>query len=132
MTNQKLPVGTVHGGQGALKAIRQGKPFSGLAKIAEGDVEARLQLEGIEGELVRDAKRIQTVSDLYYNAFVKAMQDGDIDKATTYLKVWGWVTNSAVRSWELVRKIKPKDHEADVIKIIDQYRQDADPGGDDA
>ncbi len=124
MTDQKLPVGTVHGEQGALKAIRHNKPFSGLAKIAEGEIEKRLQMEGIEGELVRDAKRLQTVSDLYFDAFAKAMQDGDHEKATGYLKVWGWVTNSAVRSWELVRKFKPKGHEAEIINIIDQYRQD--------
>jgi hypothetical protein len=125
MTN-KLPPGTIHGGAGALKAVREGKSFSGLAHIAQGEVEARLNMEGIEGELARDAKRLQVVSDLYFDAFAKAMQDGDHEKATSMLKVWGWVHNSAIRAWELVRKIKPKNDISGFEQVIKEYREGED------
>jgi len=109
MTDQKLPVGTKHGGAGALKAVRLGKPFSGLALQAQSEVKDRLAMEGVEGELSRNAERLQVVSDLYFDAFAKAMQDGDHETATSYLRVWGWVTNSAVRTWDRVRKFKSKE-----------------------
>jgi predicted TIM-barrel fold metal-dependent hydrolase len=117
-----LPTGTVHGGRGALKRVQQGKEFVGLAKIAQDEVTDRLEAEGIEGELRRDAERLQVVSDLYYNALIKALQDGELDRATEYLSKWGWITNSAVRSWQVAMKLQPKDKAGDVTKILETYR----------
>jgi hypothetical protein len=119
-----------HGGAGALRRIQKREPFLGLARVAQGEVEGRLLEAGIEGELMRDAVRLQVVSDLYYEAFTKAMQDQDFSQATTYLKVWGWVHNSAIRAWEATRKHKKPDNgEAEYQKLIDLYRV---PGGENA
>lgn len=119
-----------HGGAGALRRIQANEPFAGLARIAQGEVEGRLLDAGVEGELMRDAVRLQVVSDLYYEAFAKAMQDQDFPLATTYLKVWGWVHNSAIRAWEATRKHKKPDNgEEEYKKLIDLYRV---PGGENA
>jgi len=121
--SDNLPSATKHGGAGAYKKIQKGEPFVGLAKIAENEVEDRLLEGGIEAELLRDAKRLQVVSDLYYGAFTKAMQDGDITKATGYLKVWGWIHNSSIRAWEATRKAKKTDNSGEAYKtLIDLYR----------
>ena len=119
----KLPSATKHGGAGAYKRIQKGEPFVGLARIAQGEVEGRLVDAGVEGELMRDAIRLQVVSDLYYDAFTKAMQDQDFPQATSYLKVWGWVHNSAIRAWEATRKHKKADNSGEAYKaLIDLYR----------
>ena len=119
----KLPSATKHGGAGAYKRIQKGEPFVGLARIAQGEVEGRLVDAGVEGELMRDAIRLQVVSDLYYDAFTKAMQDQDFPQATAYLKVWGWIHNSAIRSWEATRKAKKADNSGEAYKtLIDLYR----------
>lgn len=120
---EKMPSNTKHGGAGALKKIQQGEPFVGLARIAENEVEDRLLAGGIEAELLRDAKRLQVVSDLYYEAFLKAMQEREFDQATSYLKVWGWIHNSSIRAWEAARKAKKTDNSGDAYKqLIDLYR----------
>ena len=119
----KLPSATKHGGAGAYKRIQKGEPFVGLARIAQGEVEGRLVDAGVEGELMRDAIRLQVVSDLYYDAFTKAMQDQDFPQATAYLKVWGWIHNSSIRAWEAARKAKKTDNSGEAYKtLIDLYR----------
>lgn len=119
----KLPSATKHGGAGAYKRIQKGEPFVGLARIAQGEVEGRLVDAGVEGELMRDAIRLQVVSDLYYDAFTKAMQDQDFPQATAYLKVWGWIHNSSIRAWEATRKAKKTDNSGEAYKtLIDLYR----------
>ncbi len=119
----KLPSATKHGGAGAYKRIQKGEPFVGLARIAQGEVEGRLVDAGVEGELMRDAIRLQVVSDLYYDAFTKAMQDQDFPQATAYLKVWGWIHNSSIRAWEATRKAKKADNSGEAYKtLIDLYR----------
>lgn len=125
---EKLPPNTVHGGAAGVRAIQQNREFTGLAKAAYSDVETRLDTSGIEGELLRDAKRLQTVSDLYYSAFVKAIESGDHEKAGAVLKVWTWIHNSTVRAWELVRKIKPTDNMTEANKIIEMYRNEPGEG----
>lgn len=123
MTDEpKFGHGTVHGGRGAIKRIQEGKPMVGLAKAAQDDVLDRLDAEGVEGELQRNAVRLQVVSDLYFAALTKVLQDGDHDKATEYLSKWGWITNSAVRAWQAAMKLQPKDKDKGVTDVLATYR----------
>jgi len=122
MNEDKLPAGTVHGGRGAIKRIQEGKPMVGLAKAAQDDVLDRLDAEGVEGELQRNAVRLQVVSDLYFAALTKVLQDGDHDKATEYLSKWGWITNSAIRAWQAAMKLQPKDKDKGVTDVLATYR----------
>lgn len=119
----KIPGNTTHGGAGAYKKIQKGEEFVGLARIAQREVEERLEVDGVEGELLRDAKRLQVVSDLYYPALMYALKAKDYDKATAILKTWVWEHNSTIRAWEAIRKHKkPDNSEAEYQKIIDLYR----------
>lgn len=125
-----------HGGAAALDAIQNNREFTGLAKAAQDQVQSRLDLTGIEGELLRDAIRLQVVSDLYYSAFIKAIESGDLDKAGAVLKIFGWNHNSAIRAWDLVRRLKQPDGMTEANAVIEQYRQELDQvnnqGGDNA
>jgi hypothetical protein len=109
MTNE------MHGGAIAVKKLSTGQEFTGLARIAQDDVEARLSFDGIEGELERDATRLQAVSDIYYATFCKATENHDTESATSYLKVWGWIHNSAIRAWTAAAKYKKQTRQGDVV-----------------
>lgn len=122
--SEKIPKDTIHGGAGAYKAIQLGKEFSGLGLIAQRSMEKRLAEEGADGELVRNVGRLQVVVDLYGDAVIKALQDGNEDKATALIKVWGWMQNSAIRGWDLVRKLKRPDDMAEANRVIEQYRRE--------
>lgn len=126
MTDEpRLANGTVHGGQGALKRIRQGKEFVGLAKIAQDDVLDRLDANGIEGELTRNAARLQTAADLYFPAFVKMLEEGNLPMATEYLAKFGWLTSKANLAWQAALKVKPKDNNEGYTEILAKYRTPA-------
>lgn len=123
MTNElKLANGTVHGGQGALKRIRQGKEFTGLAKIAQDEVLERLAADGIEGEMQRNAVKMQTVSDLYFPAFVKMLEEGNLPMATEYLAKWGWITSKANLAWQAAIKLQPKEDHRNITEVLASYR----------
>ena len=126
MTDEaKVPAGTVHGARGALKRIDQGKPMVGLAKAAQDEVLDRLDADGMEGELQRNAVRLQVVSDLYFAALTKVLQDGDHDKATEYLSKWGWITAKTNLAWQAALKLKPKDDRASMTEVLATYRKAA-------
>lgn len=116
-----------HGGAGAMNAIQNNRDFTGLAKDALDDVESRIGLNGVQGELVRNASRLQAVSDLYFAAWSKVVQDGDIEKITSFLKVWNWTTNSAQRAWQAVAKVMKPDAIKDVLDAYEKLK-DGDGG----
>jgi hypothetical protein len=105
----------VHGGASARDKLSTGREFTGLARIAQDDVEARLDAGGIEGEIERDSVRTQTVADLYYQAVISAAEAGDNEKMTGYIKVFMWVTNSAVRNWTAAAKYKKAARQGNVV-----------------
>jgi len=122
-----------HGGEGAMSRIAKGKEFIGLAADAQAEVQARVQDHGVDGELRRNAERWQAATDLYYNALMAALQQGDIERATGLLAKWGWGNNSAIRAWTIVKQTeKTRDHTGKIIDALAEYRSDADglPGGE--
>jgi len=121
-----------HGGAGALRRIAEGKELIGLAATAQAEVQARVAEHGVDGELRRNAERWQAATDLYYNALMAALQQGDIERATGLLAKWGWGNNSAIRAWTIVKQTeKTRDHTGKIIDALAEYRSDADglPGG---
>lgn len=111
-----------HGGRAAIERLQDGKPFTGLAKAAQDDVLDRLGLDGPEGELTRDAVRLQAASDMYWPVFVKMIEEGNHEKATEYLAKLGWLTNSAIRAWQAVVKVKPPEDTEGITEILATYR----------
>ena len=113
-----------HGGAAALKAIEDEKPFTSLAAARECEVREAFEAHGAGAVIVRNAIRLQTVSELYYDAITAAAQAHDQAKLEAALKVWGWVTNSAVRAWDLVRReIKQDDRVALTRQVLDAIKQ---------
>lgn len=114
-----------HGGRAAIERLQDGKPFTGLAKAAQDDVLDRLDLDGPEAELTRNAVRLQAAADLYWPVFVKMLEDGDHAKATEYLAKFGWLTNSAIRAWQAAVKVKPADDDKGITEVLATYRTPA-------
>lgn len=120
-----------HGGAAAVKALERGQPFTSLAADREKDVRETYETQGAAAVIVRNAIRLQTVSELYYDAITAAAQAHDQEKLEGALKVWGWVTNSAVRAWDLVRReIKKDDQVALTRQVIDAIKQVQDEPAD--
>jgi hypothetical protein len=89
-----------HGGAAGEKALAEGADFSGLAAAQEQSVRAELEGAGVDAILLRDAIRMQTVADLYYQAILGA---ADLDRLDTLVKRYGWIAAHAIRAWALVK-----------------------------
>ena len=104
------PVGNVNGQQfghrGAEKALQKGEPFRGLALVKEQQVSAELELDGVKALLIRDAIRLQTVADLYYDAILCAEQQGKIKTLDRYLKSHAGLTARAMQAWGIIRELQ--------------------------
>jgi hypothetical protein len=96
----------IHGGASARDKLSTGQAFTGIARIAQEDVEVQLANEGAEAMLELNAIRLQTVSQLYFTAITQAADSKDNAAMTTAIKTWAWVTNSATRAWEASLKAK--------------------------
>lgn len=117
-----------HGGAGAVKAIRRNTDFRGLAAGHETEVRAELQAEGRASIVERNAIRLQTAADLYFEAVIKAFQDGELDRADSYIRQYGWLAGAALRAWAQL-KGESREKPEDVQAVISLYRED---GGQDA
>lgn len=87
-----------HGAEGALRRKNEGKPFLGLAADTEKAVTNELDNAGIHALVRRDAIRMQTISDLYYSAVLKAAQDGDLNALDRYVARYGWIQSATLRA----------------------------------
>ncbi len=116
-----------HGGAGGVKALSTGVPFKGVLSDIESNVRAELADVGISGLIERDAIRLQTVSDAYWQAIQGAQ---DAETMTGYLKVWGWLHNSTIRALETLQKAKSAQDRGinakDVLEAIQMTRNDTD------
>jgi hypothetical protein len=110
-----------HGAAAGAKAIEKGTPLTGLAAVVESEVKADLETLGAAGIIQNQATRLETVSRLYFDAFVASIQSGDLAKADSYCARYGWLANSSIRAWaEVVRSAKntPKHGAAKVLDAI--------------
>ena len=88
-----------YGGEGAIRRVSEGKPFIGLAKDEENSVENDLRDLGQSEIVKRDAIRLQTCLNLYFNAVQKAAADGDLDSFDRYVARYGWLAGVTLRAW---------------------------------
>jgi hypothetical protein len=112
-----------HGGAAAVKAITKHADFAGLALQTQNGIQGEYDTQGAGKLIAKDAVRLQTASELYFNAFMKSASDGDLEGMESYLKVYTWVTNSAVRALESAHKHDKKDDSHDADTIIATYRE---------
>jgi len=107
-----------YGGEGAVRRISTGKPFIGLAAEEEKAVTAELAERGVAELNKSVAIRLQTASNLYWNAICKAAQDGDIVALDRYIARYGWLAGKAMLGWAQVSK-DDKDRAKSAMGIVD-------------
>lgn len=93
----------VHGGEGALSAIRNGTELTGPARDAELQVYTELANEGRSAIVTRTAVRLQAACDLFWFALVEAGERGDLAAMDRYVARFGWLAGASLRAWAQVR-----------------------------
>jgi hypothetical protein len=108
-----------HGGDGAVKRISEGKPFIGLAEDERLAVEAQYKDGGQLPFMEANAIRCQAALNLFWNAVLKAAQDGDLLAFDRYIARYGWLAGVTMRAWADVgkeAKTKGKKNVIDMLK----------------
>ena len=107
-----------YGGEGAVKRISTGKPLIGIAAEEEKAVTAELAERGVSDIVRADAVKLQAAANLYWNAVMKAAQDGDINALDRYVARFGWIQGVTLRAWMQVRSDE-KDKAKGGVPIVD-------------
>jgi len=98
-----------HGGRAALNALTAGKPFTGLARLVQEEVEADLETQGRPALVKELAVRLHTASRLYWTAIQHAADKGDLKLLDGYVARFGWLAQAALRAWMQDRRENPDD-----------------------
>lgn len=117
-----------YGGEGAIKRISEGKPLLGIAAEEEKAVTAELADKGVSDIVRADAVKLQAAANLYWNAVMKAAQDGDITALDRYVARFGWLQGVTLRAWMQVRNdekdaAKGQTSLVDVLAAMDAARE---------
>jgi hypothetical protein len=112
-----------HGGRAAITAVHDGTEFTGLAIAKESEVVIELDTLGVEPIEQRAAVRLQTISDLFYDAIQAAAQRGDMEKINEYTKRFGWIQSKALVAWAAV-KANRKQNRGQLANVLQAYSQD--------
>jgi len=118
----------IHGGAKALWDFQRDREFTGLAYDKQQEIQATYESAGPAALIVKNAVRLQTINELYYDAVMKAANDKDVEYMTSLLKVWGWVVNSSIRALELAHKLDKPDHTAAITAMLKTYREPGEEG----
>ena len=111
-----------HGGASAEKAIYHEKPFSGLAQVRQQEVIEELQDQGVDKIIERNAIRLQTAADLYFEALKKAAQDGDEKRFDSYVGRFGWLTAKTLLAWGNVKQ-SHKENKGRIAEVLTFYAE---------
>jgi len=120
MANKGNTYALKHGGAAGVKALASGDELTGLAQAAQHQVQRDLAELGPGGMVRRDAERLEAVASLYYQHL---LGETDVDRLTALVKVWGWIQNSAVRTWKDVAQFEQADRQGlDAQHILDAIK----------
>ena len=112
-----------HGGPAAREAISQDKPFTGLALARQGEVIAELDAQGVDAIIERNAIRLQTAADLYFEALQKAAQDNDEKKFDGYVGRFGWLTAKTLLALQQVKQNR-KQSKGKLSEVLTAYSEE--------
>lgn len=105
----------IHGGEGALSSLSQGRPFARYARETYLKTLADMgltedDLHGTIGLAAREVARQFTVSELFWQALMGAAESGDIKEFERFAKRFGWMSGKATKGLEsYFDVIKDKD-----------------------
>jgi hypothetical protein len=98
----------VHGGEAALVALRDGKPFSSLAHqtflavLDEMGIDLD-SLPGLDRVALRRFARVEAAARLFDMAAMGAAEAGDLDKWERYMKRSGWLSGKVLTAVKDIR-----------------------------
>jgi len=121
-----------HGGEGAVRHIKEGTPFIGQAADEERAVSDELEAMGITELVRRDAIRLQTAMNLYWTAVLTAAQEGDLPALDRYIARFGWlggVTLRALAQLQADEKARAKTA-AGIVDVMEAIRKATDDNQD--
>jgi hypothetical protein len=107
-----------HGGEGAIKRIREGLPFIGVAAEEEQRVLAEFEEIGRLEMEKQTAIRLQTAQNLFWTAIQRAAQDGDLIALEKACARFGWMAGITLRAWDQVGKGEKKLNKRSIIDIL--------------
>ncbi len=113
-----------HGGESAIDSIQKGEPLRGLAAEAERAVRFELDASGRFAMVQNAAIRLEVASRLYWDAFVKAANDGDLDKVDKYAARYGWLAGCALRAWAQVKVEQDKAKRETLNQLLGKVEDD--------
>jgi hypothetical protein len=122
MANEGNQSAFKHGREAAIKRLEDGRPLTGPAAEAQLSVKEDFEAMGATAMLQEQVERIHAVSRLYFDAFLTAIQAGDLAQADAFAARFGWLANSSVRAWEIVRKASDGKG-ARIGQVLDAYRK---------
>lgn len=111
-----------HGGAAAEKAIYHETPFAGLAKVRQDEVIEELERQGVDAIIERNAIRLQTAADLYFEALKKAAQEGDEKRFDSYVGRFGWLTAKTLLAWGNVKQSR-KENKGRIAEVLTFYAE---------
>lgn len=109
-----------HGGASSRKQLTYDDEFDGPAREIELRVQAEYEEQGALAMAERRAHRQATVEEIYFRQWIAALEQGDIKKATGYVKIFLWAGAKADRTYERVEAIK---RETDNVLILDAMEE---------
>jgi hypothetical protein len=115
-----------HGGAAAVISVQKGEPLRGLAELAERDVLLELENKGALALIQRNATRLQACVDLYWNAIMKAAQEGDLKSLDHYVSRFGWLAGASLRAWAQVRQEERLREPLDAGRVLDAIKEKKD------
>jgi hypothetical protein len=121
-----------HGGDAAIKRLQDGQPFAGLARSEELHVREQLELFGRGGLVLENATRLQTAANLYWDAIVKAVEDGNLAVLDRYVARYGWLAGAALRAWAQVKSEQGKQSSVTAEMVLASIREVVDDGSKDS
>lgn len=124
-TRRKPGRPVVHGGAQAAKAIARGEEFTGVPALREAQVTRELAEDGRAELVKRRVIKYQVAADLYSEAGIKLLTEGQYDKAYDYFRLYATLQNSALRGWLQVAADEKNDSDKDAIELIERYRKGA-------
>jgi predicted RecA/RadA family phage recombinase len=113
-----------HGGAAAVMSIEKGEPLRGLAASTEQVVRSELEASGRYAMVQNAAIRLETAARLYWDAFVKAANDGDLDKVDRYAARYGWLQAGALRAWAQVKVEQDKAKRETLNELLGRVTDD--------
>lgn len=122
MINKGNTFAQTHGGEAGVKALAANRPLTGPAASAQLSVQDDYAAGGAAAMIQEQAERIHAVSRLYFDAFLSAIQAGQLHEADNFAARFGWLANSSVRAWDTVKK-GDKGKGGKLAEVLDAYEK---------